>query len=118
MQAFPARIPGALAPGRLYHALNLKERSAETSTLRAVGWSEAQLVRLFFVEAVTVAAVATAIGASLGGALGAALGVPVVTLVQTAGLSMLGGIVIALLVSTAAASGLGTRGTATALRDD
>jgi putative ABC transport system permease protein len=98
--------------------LNLKERSAETSILRAVGWSEAQLVRLFFVEAVTVAAIATAIGATFGGFLGSALGVPIVTIAQTGSLSMLGGIIIASLVSTAAANGLGARGAATSLRED
>lgn len=97
--------------------LNLKERSAETSTLRAVGWSEVQLVRLFFVETVTVATIATGLGVLFGGALGTALGVPVLTLTQAGGVSLLGGIMVALLVS-AAASGFGARKRVTSLRED
>jgi predicted lysophospholipase L1 biosynthesis ABC-type transport system permease subunit len=96
--------------------LNLKERSAETSTLRAVGWSQAQLVRVFLVEAVTVAVIATATGAAIAGALGALLGVPVVTLARTGCASVLGGVGIALFVSAAAMGGLG--GGSTTLRED
>jgi putative ABC transport system permease protein len=80
--------------------LNLRERSAELATLRALGWSERQVALVVLLEGIGLGALGSVAGAVAGFALGwALLGVPPVPLLVAAAIAAAGGIVIAVLGS-------------------
>ncbi len=62
--------------------LNLRERSAELATLRAVGWSDAHIRMTVVLEALGIGALGSLTGAAVGVALGAGfLGVSILSLI-------------------------------------
>lgn len=80
--------------------LNLRERSAELATLRAVGWSDAQLRTTVVLEALGVGLIGSVAGSILGLVLGAALlGVGVLPLLAAAAIACTGGIAVAVVAS-------------------
>ncbi|MBA3736758.1 MAG: FtsX-like permease family protein [Actinobacteria bacterium] len=80
--------------------LNLRERSAELATLRALGWSDGQLRATVVLEALGIGLIGSAAGAALGVAFGAALlGVGVLPLLAAAAIAGAGGIAVALAAS-------------------
>jgi len=80
--------------------LNLRERSAELATLRAVGWSDAQLRTTVILEALGIGALGSLAGAVLGLLLGATfLGVSVVPLLIAAAIATFGGVAVAVCAS-------------------
>lgn len=88
--------------------LNLRERSAELATLRAIGWSDAQIRATVVLEAVGIGALGSFAGAGIGVALGAALlGVSVVTLLVAAAIAAAGGIGVAVVASLVPLSQIG-----------
>jgi len=77
--------------------LNLRERSAELATLRAIGWSDAQLRMTVVLEALGIGVIGSVAGATLGLVLGAALlGVGVLPLLAAAAIGGTGGIAVAI----------------------
>jgi ABC-type antimicrobial peptide transport system permease subunit len=80
--------------------LNLRERSAELATLRAVGWSDRQIATVIVLEGLGLGLLGSLAGALAGFALGwALLGVPPLPLLVAAAIAGAGGIVIAVLGS-------------------
>jgi ABC-type antimicrobial peptide transport system permease subunit len=80
--------------------LNLRERSAELATLRAVGWSDRQIATVIVLEGLGLGLLGSVAGAVAGFALGwALLGVPPLPLLVAAAIATAGGIVIAVLGS-------------------
>jgi putative ABC transport system permease protein len=80
--------------------LNLRERSAELATLRAVGWSDRQIATVIVLEGLGLGLLGSIAGALAGFALGwALLGVPPLPLLVAAAIATAGGIVIAVLGS-------------------
>jgi putative ABC transport system permease protein len=80
--------------------LNLRERSAELATLRAVGWSDRQIATVIVLEGLGLGLLGSLAGALAGFALGwALLGVPPLPLLVAAAIATAGGIVIAVLGS-------------------
>ena len=80
--------------------LNLRERSAELATLRAVGWSDAQLRTTVVLEALGIGMIGSVAGATLGVILGAALlGVGLLALLVAAVIAGAGGIAVAIAAS-------------------
>lgn len=94
--------------------LNISERQSEIGTLRATGWAERHVRRLFATEALTIAAIGAVAGAVLGvTATGVLLHADVWILVRAAGLAVGGGLlaaVLALLVPLARLSRLAPAG--------
>lgn len=88
--------------------LNLRERSAELATLRAVGWSDAQLRMAVVLEALGIGLIGSVAGATLGVVLGAALlGVGVLPLLAGAAIAGAGGITVAIGASSVPLSQVG-----------
>jgi putative ABC transport system permease protein len=80
--------------------LNLRERSAELATLRAVGWSARQIATVIVLEGLGLGLLGSIGGAIAGFTLGSALlGVPPLPLLVAAVIAAAGGIVIAVLGS-------------------
>jgi len=88
--------------------LNLRERSAELATLRAVGWSDRQIATVIVLEGLGLGLLGSVAGALAGFALGwALLGVPPLPLLVAAAIATAGGIVIAVLGSLVPLSQIG-----------
>jgi ABC-type antimicrobial peptide transport system permease subunit len=88
--------------------LNISERHAEIGTLRATGWTERHVQRLFATEALTIAAIGAAAGAVLGVGVTAALLRPdVLILIRAAAIAAAGGILAALMALTVPLARLG-----------
>ncbi|HWJ31151.1 MAG TPA: FtsX-like permease family protein, partial [Gaiellaceae bacterium] len=80
--------------------LNLRERSAELATLRAVGWSDAHLRATVVLEALGIGLIGSLGGVALGVILGATLlGVGVLPLLVAAAIAGTGGIAVAIAAS-------------------
>jgi len=80
--------------------LNLRERSAELATLRAVGWSDRQIATVIVLEGLGLGLLGSVAGGIAGFALGwALLDVPPLPLLVAAAIATAGGIVIAVLGS-------------------
>src|SRR6266480_1064056 len=80
--------------------LNLRERSAELATLRALGWSDRQIRLTVILEALGIGALGSLAGAVLGLLLGATfLGVSVVPLLIAAAIATFGGVAVAVCAS-------------------
>jgi putative ABC transport system permease protein len=88
--------------------LNLRERSAELATLRAVGWSDGQLRTTVVLEALGIGLIGSVSGAVLGLVLGASLlGVGLLPLVVAAAIAGAGGIAVAIAASLVPLSQVG-----------
>jgi putative ABC transport system permease protein len=88
--------------------LNLRERSAELATLRAVGWSDAQLRTTVVLEALGLSLLGSVPGAGLGLLLGAILlGVGVLPLLIAGIIAGIGGIAVAVIASLVPLSQVG-----------
>jgi len=88
--------------------LNLRERSAELATLRAVGWSDGQLRASVALEALGIGLIGSVAGATLGVVLGAALlGVGLLTLLVAAVIAGAGGVAVAIAASLVPLSQVG-----------
>jgi len=88
--------------------LNLRERSAELATLRALGWSDRQIRLTVMLEALGIGALGSLVGAALGVVLAASLlGVSVLTLLVAAAIATAGGIAVAILASLVPLSQVG-----------
>ena len=88
--------------------LNLKERSSELVTLRTLGWSEADVVLLVEIEALTLGLAASVAGGALGVVLGSLLlGVPVISLIVASGIAIGVGTLAALAASLFPVSQIG-----------
>jgi putative ABC transport system permease protein len=79
--------------------LNLRERAAEFVTLRTVGWSDRYLVQVVAIEAAILGLLGTIPGSLIALLIGLQLGVPVFPLLLASTISILGGLVVALLAS-------------------
>ena len=79
--------------------LNLRERAAEFVTLRTVGWSDRYLVQVVATEAAILGLLGTIPGSLIALLVGLQLGVPVFQLLLASTISILGGLVVALLAS-------------------
>ncbi len=80
--------------------LNLRERSAELATLRALGWSDAQIATTVVLEAIGIGAIGSLAGAAIGIVLGASLlDVSVLPLLVAAAIGIAGGISVSILAS-------------------
>lgn len=78
--------------------LNISERRSEIGTLRATGWGERHVRRLFATEALTIATVGAIAGAAVGvTATGVLLHADVVSLVRAAAIAIGGGLLAAVL---------------------
>jgi len=88
--------------------LNLRERSAELATLRAVGWSDAQLRTTVVLEALGLGLVGSVPGAGLGLLLGAILlGVGVLPLLIAGIIAGTGGLAVAVIAALVPLSQVG-----------
>ncbi|MBA3736108.1 MAG: ABC transporter permease [Actinobacteria bacterium] len=88
--------------------LNLRERSPELATLRAFGWSDAQIAATVVLEALGIGAIGSLAGAALGIVLGALLlGVSLLPLLAAAAMAATGGIAVAILASLVPLSQVG-----------
>jgi putative ABC transport system permease protein len=88
--------------------LNLRERSAELATLRALGWSDRQIATVVVLEGFGLGLLGSLTGAFAGFALGwALLGVPPLPLLVAAAIAAAGGVVIAVLGSLLPLSQIG-----------
>jgi hypothetical protein len=79
--------------------LNLRERAAEFVTLRTVGWSDRYLIQVVATEAAILGLLGTIPGSLIALLIGLQLGVPVFPLLLASTISVLGGLVVALLAS-------------------
>jgi len=79
--------------------LNLRERAAEFVTLRTVGWSDRYLIQVVATEAAILGLLGTIPGSLIGLLIGLQLGVPLLPLSLASTISILGGLVVALLAS-------------------
>jgi putative ABC transport system permease protein len=88
--------------------LNLRERSAELATLRAVGWSDRQIATVIVLEGLGLGLLGSLAGALAGFTLGwVLLGVPGLPLLVAATIATAGGLVIAVLGSLVPLSQIG-----------
>jgi putative ABC transport system permease protein len=88
--------------------LNLRERAAEFVTLRPVGWSDRYLVQVVATEAAILGLLGTIPGSLTALLIGLQLGVPIFPLVLASTISILGGLLVALLASLAPLARLST----------
>jgi putative ABC transport system permease protein len=88
--------------------LNLRERAAEFVTLRTVGWSDRYLVQVVATEAAILGLLGTIPGSLTALLIGLQLGVPIFPLVLASTISILGGLLVALLASLAPLARLST----------
>lgn len=79
--------------------LNLKERAAEITTLKTLGWADAHLARVVAAEALLLSLLGTVPGALLGLVVSLQLGVPTQDALLADGIAIVGGFCIALLAS-------------------
>ncbi len=79
--------------------LNLRERAAEFVTMRTFGWSDRYLVQVVAAEAAILGLLGTVPGSLTALLIGLQLGVPVFQLLLASTISILGGLVVALLAS-------------------
>lgn len=87
--------------------LNITERRAEIGTLRATGWTDNHVRRLFATEALAAAALGAILGAALGvTATGILLSVDAADLARAAALAAVGGIAVAAIALTIPATRL------------
>jgi putative ABC transport system permease protein len=86
--------------------LNLRQRAAELVTLRSVGWSDGQLLRLIALEGLGLGVLGCGTGALAGVAIGVLLGIPVVDVALAGAVAAVGGIVVGLIASIIPASRL------------
>ncbi|MFY9578966.1 MAG: FtsX-like permease family protein [Gaiellaceae bacterium] len=79
--------------------LNLRERAAEITTLRTLGWADSHLARVVAAEAVLLSLLGTVPGALLGLVVSLQLGVPAQDALLADGIAIVGGFCIALVAS-------------------
>jgi putative ABC transport system permease protein len=82
--------------------MDLRERRAELSTLRTIGWTDRQVFHLVSVQATSVAALAASAGVVVGGTIGLALGISVGKMLLTSVMSVAGAACIAPIASAVA----------------
>ncbi|MGI8524190.1 MAG: FtsX-like permease family protein [Nocardioides sp.] len=98
--------------------LNISERHSEIGTLRATGWTEHHVQRLFATEALTIAVIGALAGAVLGvTATGFLLHPHLAILIRSAGLAAGGGIIAAVIALTVPLARLGKLAPAGMLND-
>jgi hypothetical protein len=98
--------------------LNLRERAAEFVTLRTVGWSDRYLVQVVATEAAILGLLGTIPGSLTALLVGLQLGVPVFPLLLASTISILGGLIVALLASIAPLARLSTLTTPSVLAEE
>jgi len=98
--------------------LNLRERAAEFVTLRTVGWSDRYLIQIVATEAAILGLLGTIPGSLTALLIGLQLGVPVFPLLLAGTVSILGGLIVALLASLAPLARLSTLTTPSVLAEE
>jgi putative ABC transport system permease protein len=79
--------------------LNLRERAPELVTLRTLGWSRAEVMRVVALEAAAVGLFAGVLGGAIGAVISVALALPAITVLIAAAGAALVSVLVALLAS-------------------